>query len=286
MAGEGTDFLVDAVSARVWQGSDNAKGVFQTRLSGERLTTPERQPEAGSRYSASSNLTPSREARIRKLNRRRVAQRDKKPPAARETRAQTAAAFDQCCWPHSPQKRRQPTGAGRFAFGDNRQVSFFEFLPGGRGWCVPRLAPRVENLGLGYPPEVVRSGRRELCRHVEAQLPHAMVPRAMLTAWMISETVTPDGQTTSVGMPCWHMEQSVLVPRAKLTNRMISPTSTISLPSQSPTQVNDVALAVGVGVADGVAVRDEVAVDVAAWVGVVVGVGVDVAVSVGLNVRV
>src|SRR5689334_804248 len=106
------------------------------------------------------------------------------------------------------------------------------------------------------------------------QLPHATVPRAMLTARMISETVTPDGQTTSAGMPFWHMEQSVLVPRAKLTNRMISPMSTISLPSQSPTQVKDAGLAVRVGLADGVAVGDGVAVDVAVCGGVLVGVGV------------
>ena len=67
-----------------------------------------------------------------------------------------------------PKKRREPSGADRFAFSESGKIGLLELLPGGCGRSIPRLAQCIQNLRLADATEVICGGRREPCLHVEA----------------------------------------------------------------------------------------------------------------------
>src|SRR5262245_60063756 len=62
---------------------------------------------------------------------------------------------------------------------------------------------------------------------------------------MITDSVIPDGQVTPPGMPFGHVEQSGLVPSAKLTSWINSLIATVPPPSQSPTHCAGTGVFVG-----------------------------------------
>src|SRR5665213_3493387 len=68
-----------------------------------------------------------------------------------------------------PQQRRQPAGSGDFALGEGGEVRLLEFFPGRCSGLLSRLVQGFKYLRLADAIEVVVSGRREPCGHVEME---------------------------------------------------------------------------------------------------------------------